>query len=137
MNNIRSVTDKTAIGLSLLSAIHCLLFPFAMVLLPSIAALSLDGEAFHLWMVIAVIPTSAFALTLGCKRHKQHRVAVIGVLGLLVITLTALAGEHYLGEVLEKSLTVLGAMIITLGHYRNYRLCQQADDCGCPAEENQ
>ncbi len=135
MNNIRSLTDKTAIGLSLVCALHCLAFPFAVVLLPSLAALSLDGEAFHLWMVIAVIPTSLFALTLGCKRHKRHRVALVGSVGLLVLAVTALAGAKLLGEPAEKSLTVLGAVVIALGHYWNFRLCQQLDPCECQATE--
>ena len=133
MNSFRSLTDKTAMGLSLLCAFHCLAFPSALVLLPSLAALSLDGEVFHLWMVIAVIPTSAIALTLGCKRHQRYRVTLLGAVGLLVLTAAALAGTEVLGEPGEKALTVLGAAVIALGHYWNYRLCQHGVPCECPA----
>ncbi|MCL6417119.1 MerC domain-containing protein [Aestuariirhabdus sp. Z084] len=129
MENIRSLTDKTAIGLSLLCALHCLAFPFAMVLVPSLAGLSLDGEAFHLWMVIAVIPTSLFALTLGCKHHKRYWVVLTGLVGLLILAMAAIAGAKVLGETGEKSLTLLGATVIALGHYWNFRRCQNNERC--------
>ncbi len=58
MRTIQNFTDKMAISLSLLCAIHCLALPLLIVLLPSITALQLYGEDFHLWMLLAVIPTS-------------------------------------------------------------------------------
>ena len=137
IHSIRSLSDKTAIGLSLLCALHCLAFPLMVVMLPSFAALGLDGEAFHLWMVLAVIPTSVFALTLGCKRHQRYRVVLVGSVGLLILTATAIAGAALLGETAEKALTLLGATVIALGHYWNYRLCQQQQACDCPEGANE
>ena len=129
MTKVRSLTDGTAISLSLLCAIHCLVFPMAMVLMPSLAALPLNSEAFHLWMVVAVIPTSVFALTMGCKKHKRTGVALTGSLGLLTLCAAALIGEEALGVTLEKTLTVIGAAMIASGHYWNYRLCSLYCDC--------
>ncbi len=123
--------DKMAISLSLLCVLHCLALPLLLVLLPSLVALQLDNEAFHLWMVLAVIPTSTYALTMGCKRHKQYRFLAFGVIGLFLL-LSALVGEEIIGEVSEKILTVLGAVCIAYGHFRNFRLCQQHEECPCP-----
>lgn len=131
MKKVRVLTDKAAIGLSLLCTFHCLALPLILVWLPSIATLQLDNEAFHLWMVLAVIPASAYALTIGCKQHKRYHLLVVGLIG-LVCLISALAFESLLGETGEKILTVLGAAIITYGHIRNYRLCQKADSCYCP-----
>ena len=78
MNTIRSFADRTAISLSLICAIHCIVFPLLVVSLPVLAALNLGDEAFHQWMIVAVIPTSIFALTLGCKKHSNSKVFVIG-----------------------------------------------------------
>jgi hypothetical protein len=64
-------TDKIAISLSTLCVIHCLSLPLLVALLPSFTVLSLHGEAFHFWMVVAVIPISLFALQMGCKKHKK------------------------------------------------------------------
>lgn len=127
MRTIQIFTDKMAISLSLLCAIHCLVFPLVIVLLPSIAALQLNDEAFHVWMLLAVIPTSIYALTVGCKQHKHYRVLTLGLLGLLLLVLAVI-----LGGVWEKALTLIGAGIIVLGHYRNYRLCQHEENCECP-----
>ena len=132
MKNFQMFTDKAAIGLSLLCAIHCLASPLAIVLLPSLAALPLDGELFHIWMVVAVLPTSAYALTMGCRQHKQYRLLVVGLLGLACLLLAVILGETLLGEAGEKLLTSLGAGIIAYGHFRNYRLCQDQWNCNCP-----
>ena len=136
MQSARSWTDKTAIGLSLACALHCLAFPWVMVMLPSLAALSLDGEAFHLWMVCAVIPTSIFALTMGCKQHKRYLVGGLSAAGLVLMVIAVAAGAKTLGEPAEKGLTVLGAAIIALGHFWNFRLCQKQGRCECPGTAN-
>lgn len=124
--------DKLAVSFSTVCAIHCLATPFLVALLPSLAALPLEAESFHLWMVIAVLPTSVYALTLGCKKHKQRSVLRIGIVG-LVFLISALAfGESFLGEWGEKGLTVLGAIIIAFAHFKNFRLCQEKEKCPCP-----
>lgn len=132
MTNIQAIADKVAVSLSLLCTIHCLAMPLAVVFLPILAALPLADEAFHLWMVYGVLPISIYALAMGCKKHKRYRLLLIGGLGLTILVGTALVGHEVLGEVLEKSFTVLGASIIALGHYWNFRLCQRQDNCGCP-----
>ena len=132
MIGTRALTDKTAIGLSLLCALHCLASPLIIVMLPSLAALQLDGEAFHAWMVLAVIPTSVYALSIGCKQHKRYRLLVMGLVGLLFLLSAVLPGEGVISEFWEKALTVTGAAIIALGHYRNYRLCRHEEYCACP-----
>ena len=130
--SIQALTDKMAISLSLLCAIQCLAFPLLIVMLPSLAALPLDDEAFHVWMVLAVVPTSAYALTMGCKRHKRYRLLFLGLIGLLLLLSALLPGEHLVTEFWEKALTVTGAATIALGHCWNYRLCRHQDFCACP-----
>lgn len=132
MNTLQLFSDKLAISLSLLCAIHCLFFPVLIVLLPSITALQLNEEAFHVWMLWAVIPTSVYALTIGCKQHQQHRVLMMGLLGILFLLLAVLLSELPLDESWEKPLTLFGAIIIALGHYWNYCFCQHQPDCHCP-----
>ncbi|NKC17056.1 MAG: MerC family mercury resistance protein [Gammaproteobacteria bacterium] len=127
MNNLQTITDKTAICLSLLCAVHCLAMPLAAVLLPSIVALPLADEVFHLWMLTAVLPISAYALTMGCRKHKRYRLLSIGGMGLLILSIAAFGGHERLGEIWEKTLTVIGAVTIALGHAWNYRLCQHQD----------
>ncbi len=129
MVNTQFITDKTAISLSLLCTIHCLALPLLAVLLPSIAALPLNDEIFHVWMIIAILPISAYALTMGCKNHKHYPVLMLGGIGLLTLCLVALFGHDLLGESLEKAFTVIGAAIIAASHIWNYRLCQYHKTC--------
>lgn len=134
MKNTQALSDKLAIGLSLMCVIHCLALPFALVLIPSMAALSLDNEAFHLWMVIAVIPTSVYALTLGCKTHKRYRLLALGGFGLLLLVTALILGVESIGEMGEKSLTLLGAIFVALGHWLNYQHCQSASRPPCECD---
>ncbi len=137
MKNIQTFTDKSAIGFSLLCAIHCLASPMIIVLMPSLIALPLNNEMFHVWMVVAVLPTSAYALTVGCRQHKHYRLLTLGLLGLTCLVLAVVLGEIFLSGVWEKMLTFIGAGIIAYGHYRNYRLCQHQENCACPGQRDE
>lgn len=134
MKNLQAFTDRAAISLSMLCALHCLAFPLLIVLLPSIAALELDGEAFHLWMLAAVVPTSAYAITMGCRQHRRYRLVIFGLIGMFFMISAVALGEAFLGsitETWEKVLTLIGAGTLALGHAWNYRLCRHQDDCDC------
>jgi hypothetical protein len=111
------------------------MFPILATLVPSFLALGLNTESFHLWMVISVIPTSVYALSLGCKKHKKTSVIIIGVLGLSCLIVAFVLGANSLTEFGEKSLTTLGALIISYAHVKNFKLCQHHDKCGCSNNE--
>ena len=130
MNSIQTIADKTAIGLSLACTLHCVALPLLVVSLPAATALNLTDEAFHLWMLIAVIPISLFSLTMGCKKHKNYSVMLLGLAGLGVLISTVWLGHDILGETGEKAFTVLGACLVAAGHILNHRLCQQSI-CQC------
>ena len=136
MKTVQAITDKLAIGLSLMCAIHCLAITSLIALLPSLVALGLDNEVFHLWMVVVVLPSSVYALTLGCKQHKRYRLLIWGCIGLTLLVMALVFGEERIGEDGEKILTVLGAGFVAVGHWFNYRLCQEQKHvrCACPAE---
>lgn len=123
MKSDSATLDKAAIGLSLFCAVHCLMLPVALALLPAIATTSLGSEAFHQWMLIAVLPTSVIALHMGCKQHRDFSVLYYGVPGLILITATVFWGHDLLGETDERISTLIGAGLIAYGHLRNHRLC--------------
>jgi hypothetical protein len=127
MIKIENVTDKMAITLSIACAIHCLALPLLLLLLPSFMVLQLNNEAFHTWMVIIVLPTSVYALFMGCKQHKRYRLLFIGFLGLILLVLAVWVSNEFW----EKALTLVGSTVIAGGHYWNYRLCQQHTLCHC------
>ena len=81
--------DNIAIGLSTVCAVHCLFLPIILTLLPALSLNVLGDETFHQWLLIAVIPTSFIALTMGCRQHKNLSVMIFGLLGLTTLILTA------------------------------------------------
>ncbi|MGL5079335.1 MAG: MerC domain-containing protein [Waterburya sp.] len=125
MNSIRvqRLMDKTAIALSTACAIHCLLLPILIIILPILSTTFLGDESFHHLMLWLVLPTSVFAISQGCRRHKDRLVLVFGSLGLMILFGTAMFGEQVLNEDSERIATVLGAMSLVFGHYRNYSRC--------------
>ena len=127
--------DKFSIGLSMVCAIHCLFLPFILALLPSIAALQLDHEIFHKWMVYAVLPTSIYALTIGCKKHKRYQLFLLGGTGLTLMVLAISLDHHTLGEFGEKALTLSGAILVAAGHFLNFKLCQKQNKCVACSEQ--
>ncbi|RKF17475.1 MerC domain-containing protein [Alginatibacterium sediminis] len=124
MTYTSALPDKAAIGLSILCVVHCLALPVFIVVVPNSLALYLDNESFHLWMLVAVIPISAYALTLGCKKHKRNSLLLLGGTGVLFMIAAVTIGEHYFGELGEKGLTLLGGVLVAFGHYQNYRACK-------------
>jgi len=94
-------------------------------------ALSLEGEAFHGWILLTVLPMSVCALILGCRKHRLYRYMIIGSLGLLLLVL-GVALSYLIGEVGERIFTVLGACMLGFSHFNNYQICEQkgCSDCG-------
>jgi hypothetical protein len=95
-----------------------------LALLPSVVALPLENEAFHLWMVVAVLPSSAYAFTLGCKQHKRYQLVILASIGLTLLVLALALGEERIGEFGEKLFTVFGAGFVAAGHWFSFHLCQ-------------
>ncbi|AUJ69249.1 MULTISPECIES: MerC domain-containing protein [unclassified Pseudoalteromonas] len=116
---VQSLGDKAAIGLSMLCLVHCLILPLLLFVLPPLAGLlTLSDEAFHEWLLIAVLPISVLALGFGYLRHKSGLVVGMGLVGCTFLVLATILGEQR-GETL---FTVLGSMLITYAHLRNYAL---------------
>lgn len=129
MKTIQAVSDRVAISLSFLCAIHCLAVPLLVVYLPTLALPFLTGEALHLWLLVVVIPVSALAMLLGCQQHQRYRLALFVGVGLAVLFVSAIFGHDWFGEMGERLVTLLGSSIIALGHVQNFKLCHVEKDC--------
>ena len=128
MTEVTSVLDRSAIGLSFLCVLHCLAVPLPLMLVPSLAALPIADERVHLLLVLLVLPTSTVALTLGCRQHGLKHILAWGLTGIAILVLAAGLGEEFLGEYGEKILTVVGSVLVAVGHILNFKCCRTA---GC------
>ena len=115
--------DKSAIGLSVVCAVHCVALPIALFMLPSLAGLWFVDESFHVMLIFMVLPISIAAVYLGCKQHRSFRAFAFAFLGLVLLILAVVLGHDLLGELGEKALTVVGAALLTVGHIKNFRSC--------------
>ena len=90
----------------------------------------LGAEKFHEVLLWAVVPITAISLSIGCKKHKGVTTALLGVVGLAILIVTAMLGHDGLSETSERILTLIGATIIAVAHIRNYQLCRDIT-CRC------
>jgi len=124
----RQRLDAAAIVLSSVCMLHCLALPIVLTILP-IANVSLVEEAtFHLLMMTLILPISLIALTIGCRQHKDRLTLVLGTVGLVVLTATAVFGHVWFGFLGERIVTSLGGLILASAHIQNFRCCR-ANDC--------
>ena len=115
--------DKIAIGLSIACVIHCFLVPSFIILSPAFLSIELDNELIHYLMLYLVFPISMIALSKGFKNHKMISYFLIGMTGLLILISAVLFGESILGHTGEKALTLIGAIILSIAHYKNFKTC--------------
>lgn len=106
--------------LSGLCLIHCLLLPFAVVLLPFLGQFSDDH--FHIEMLMVVIPVSAVALYLGYRRHHRLSIVLAGIAGLALLVIGGTVAHSTIGLMADRALTVVGSITLAVTHYRNFRL---------------
>ena len=126
----QKVSDKVSIGISALCLLHCLLFPSFTVLLSSFISVSLNSELIHYMLLFLVVPVSSFALIVGLNNHKNSFIFFIGLSGLAILVsalFIELPIKTISGEIL---LTIIGSLLITFSHYKNYKLCDHLE-CDC------
>ena len=119
--------DRMAISASSLCAIHCLALPVILSVFPAVGGVFFGEEAFHVWLIWAVVPLSVLSLLLGCTRHKSTIVIYCGLAGVSILIVSALLGHEILGEISERVSTVAGSVIIAFAHMKNFSLCRQSN----------
>lgn len=134
MKALQLPSDKLAISLSVLCGIHCLALPVMIGLFPSIATMFFAEEAFHVWMVVAVLPISFLALSMGFKKHSQHSAWKLAAIGAFFLV-AAIVLHHEIGHLGETVFTLTGVSLIALGHYKNIHACKKQDNCPCKGEK--
>jgi hypothetical protein len=122
------VLDRLAILLSSICAVHCLLLPVALTLLPIMQGSVLDEASFHVLFLFLVVPTSVIALSVGCRTHKNLQTAALGTVGLAILVVTAFWGHDLVGYNGERVMATVGGAILAASHILNYKLCR-ADSC--------
>lgn len=136
MRTTQKISDKFAISLSTICAIHCFFAPSLLVLFSSFESIQYNNELIHFLFLLMAVPISFFALILGLKNHKKSSYFLMGIAGLTILILALILGEGILGELGEKLVTLIGSIIVVFAHFKNYQTCIQIE-CSCHDELNQ
>ena len=116
--------DRLAIALSALCLLHCLAIPLAVLAAPAVTVWFSGTETAAHWLLLALaVPLSVWAYTRGYRRHGGVAATVIGGLGLALMLLGV---SHLLAASWEIPLTLVGVVMVSVGHAMNIRRCRLA-----------
>ena len=131
MRLTQEYSDKTAISLSALCLAHCLLVPSFLVFLSGYVSLSYNNELVHYALLLIAIPVSLYALITGVRNHKSYAYLYAGFVGITALILAVTLGAQIWGAIGEKALTTVGAILVAISHFKNYRLCREVECDNC------
>ena len=109
--------DTTAVTLSALCLVHCLALPFIVAGLPFLAQYS-EGHL-HAQVLVVVLPLSCVALALGFRRHRNRRIVLAGIAGMLLLVTGATIAHDQLGLAADRAFTIAGSIALATAHFFN------------------
>ena len=126
-SNMQRIIDNLGITISAVCAIHCVFLPVLFIIAPYSF---LASHEFHEVLIYFIIPSALVAFVLGCKKHGDKLVALMGSLGIILLV-TALTmhnishAEQHNEELLGIMITISGSVLLVFSHLRNRKLCMQ------------
>ena len=126
---MQKIIDNLGITISSVCAIHCVLLPAIFIIAPYSF---LASHEFHEALIYFILPCAAIAFILGCRKHGDIKVAVMGTLGVMLLVSSLLFhdifhAEEHSEELITVLITIAGSVMLILSHLRNRKLCLQED----------
>ncbi len=112
--------DLAAIALSTLCAVHCVLTPVVLALLPA-GLLWLGDEWMHRVFVLVAVPLSGYAIVTSLLKGRSTVFAVSASIGLVLLALPAVFESLHS---YEAALTLTGASILAGAHISRWAVRQ-------------
>ena len=126
---MQKIIDNLGITISSVCAIHCVLLPAIFIIAPYSF---LASHEFHEALIYFILPCAAIAFVLGCRKHGDLKVAVMGTIGVILLASSLLFheifhAEEHSEELITVLITIAGSVMLILSHLRNRKLCLQED----------
>lgn len=122
---VPSSLDAVGACLSFACAVHCILMPFVITLLPLIGLSALSHDIFDIVMFSVTVSLATLSLCWGVRIHKRHELLLLVALG---VFLFYLGGFH--AETVKDGIFVgLGGLCLVAGHLLNRKLCRSCKTC--------
>jgi len=115
--------DQAGIFLSFICAIHCLLTPVVMLTLPIMARYYLANPLFHYILAACILPVGLYSFIWGAYRHRNWKVLLLGIPGLVLISLVPIMVHNYQLFLNEPLLVGLGSVMLISAHWINRKSC--------------
>ena len=131
--------DKAGMIASITCAIHCMIMPLIITLLP-IFGLSLFATEEFEWILLMISAMlGVTSLCFGFRKHKSFKAFSFLGIGLTFLVIGRLAHEHISNfKVLQFDIyllfLVIGAILVAISHWLNNKLCNSCPPChssGC------
>jgi hypothetical protein len=123
-----SQAERAATWLSLACAVHCLVLPLAMSVMPMLGA---SGIAFdhrtELALTVLVVASALLGGVWGYRRHRDARIVLASVSGLVAY----LVGHLLEGSWVGVALAVCGGLMLAASSFIGARLAHHCEDAGC------
>lgn len=110
--------DRFGIGVSGICAVHCLVFPGLISILPLFGTVTVVDEWVHPIFIVLLAPAVYFAIR---RSHYDKKITSLLVTGFVLVLFGWLFGHYWLGHLTELIFTVIGSLILITGHWLNYR----------------
>ena len=129
---MQKIIDNLGITISSVCAIHCVLLPAIFIIAPYSF---LASHEFHEALIYFILPCAAIAFILGCRKHGDIKVAIMGTLGVMLLASSLLFhdifhADQHSEELITMLITVAGSLMLILSHLRNRKLCLK-EECAC------
>ena len=131
MKVMQEISDKTAISLSMICLVHCLVLPSFLVILSGYFTLSYENELVHYLLLLIAIPVSFYALINGARNHSNFIYLMMGIVGISSLIFAVTMGVELWDESGEIVFTSIGASLVAFSHYKNYKLCREVECDSC------
>jgi hypothetical protein len=128
--SVPSRAERAAVFLSLLCAVHCLLLPVAMAVLPLLGVGGLlFSEGTELALGAFVVISALLGLAWGYRRHRDARFVLATLTGLALY----LVGHGFEHSWLGLLLSVIGALSLAASSFLGMRAAHHCEDEHCAA----
>lgn len=118
--------DRTGLVLATLCLVHCLSFPFIVILLPS-AQVFLQSPWLESSILLAGIAVGTISFYASYRKHRQKRPVLIGLIGVSLLTISLFVSDphshHQMGLAALDPWVLLGGLLLIAGHFGNIQAC--------------
>lgn len=119
-----TLVDRVGATASLLCAVHCMLLPFVLALLPVIGLGFLADHRFERGFVLFAASLAAIVLVTGFRRHHQQ-LPLLLVLPGLVLLVVGVCVDLDANVVLHSVLVTCGGLMVAAAHLTNLRVSRR------------